>query len=724
MMAQPMTGIPLSQMPRMPGLSPAGPAGPQAPPLDSALAIAFQDRLSRHIEAQFTAAQRWKDGQITPILHECLRRRRGEYDADKLAQIQALGGCDTNFNLTESKCATLHAWLEDFTGAAGEDPWALDPTPVPDLPPPAMQEIYAAILQQFAPEYATVQQAVAAMPPDQAANLVQQLVQRVQQSAKQMHAQVTTRVLEEARDAANKLSAKVADQLREGGWYQAMAEVLSDFCTFPLAIMAGPEIEGTRRQRWTDTGCEVVVEPVLSYHRVSPFDFFPSPQCRTVQDEYVCERVRYSIPDLDALSQTPGWLPERLGTVIREFIASKQPLPLPSGVQPDPTRAMLENRYMSESVVATSTLEGIKYWGYVSGHDLLDWSNFNETTLAQHGFANVEEAKWYHVNALQLGRYCVQLMPVLDPLGRRPYAATSFEKVPGSLWGRSVPQKVAPWADAFTATLRNMINALAFVSGPMLQYDSSLYKAGPVSKLQPWSIFSYDGTKIPPGAGARRPFDFYQHQANLEQYLRVAEYCSAQSEESTGIFKYVAGSMDIKGGAQTATGLGMLMSAAGKVIKRSASFVDEDIIRPEIDMTVAFDNRYSTDPTLRGDVRVVPRGAVALIAKEQTWLRQKEFLETAINPALAGRNLVPDEGLAIVLRGMAKRADLPGERVVATDDRIQQAAAELQAMQDAMLASQQAGAQGGAGNARDVGVRGGQGPQMRPGAGGVVSGAA
>ena len=79
-----------------------------------AVAAPAMDGLAKHILRCFEEAQNWRAQNLDDRLLTCQRARNGEYSPTTLAQIQAQGGNDVFFNITELKCATAEAWIHYF----------------------------------------------------------------------------------------------------------------------------------------------------------------------------------------------------------------------------------------------------------------------------------------------------------------------------------------------------------------------------------------------------------------------------------------------------------------------------------------------------------------------------------------------------------------------------------------------------------------------------------
>ena len=60
----------------------------------------------------------------------------------------------------------------------------------------------------------------------------------------------------------------------------------------------------------------------------------------------------------------------------------------------------------------------------------------------------------------------------------------------------------------------------------------------------------------------------------------------------------------------------MMMNNAGKAIKQVISNIDRHVIQPAVERLWMWNMRYSDDPDLKGDVKVVAKGANALVVKD------------------------------------------------------------------------------------------------------------
>ena len=147
----------------------------------------------------------------------CLRTFNGQYDANQLREIRRFGGSEVYARIIAQKCRAASSLLRDIY-LGDTRPWAVKPPSAPQIPDEIQQNIDA--LLKLENQMVSQQQG---KPPDPADEQ-----------------QRRTSLLESALDAAKKKAAqqardsddKIEDILREGYFYQAIAEFLVDLPIF------------------------------------------------------------------------------------------------------------------------------------------------------------------------------------------------------------------------------------------------------------------------------------------------------------------------------------------------------------------------------------------------------------------------------------------------------------------------------------------------------------
>ncbi len=160
----------------------------------------------------------------------------------------------------------------------------------------------------------------------------------------------------------------------------------------------------------------------------------------------------------------------------------------------------------------------------------------------------------------------------------------------------------------------------------------------------------------------------------------------------------------------TATGLSMLMTNASKGIKSVLATIDKNIIRPSITELYIFNMMFSDDQSIKGDLNVVALGVASLIEKEQTQIRQIEFMNMlSANPIYT--DIIGYKGIAKLLRRAVVSMNLGDEGIVPDDKEIE--AKEMEAQRAKEMAMQAEMGMVGGGDAGGSGG-GGRSPLPNP----------
>ena len=163
--------------------------------------------------------------------------------------------------------------------------------------------------------------------------------------------------------------------------------------------------------------------------------------------------------------------------------------------------------------------------------------------------------------------------------------------------------------------------------------------------------------------------DFCQPNLNAETLMMVFEKFNALADDVSSIPRYMMGNEKVGGAGRTASGLAMLMGNAAKTLQNVAATVDRDVMEPLL--TDLFDMVMLTNPTMfKGDEQIVVKGVNYAQKREQDRMRQLEFLQLTGNPV--DLNIIGIPGRANVLRSVANNLGLDQDRVVPSDDDLQQ----------------------------------------------------
>lgn len=619
--------------------------------------------LAGHVKSFWQKAEQAKD-DVEDDMIEALRARRGEYTAQKAQQIQQQGQPVIYMMLASAKMRQVEALLRDVLIGAGTDkPWTLQPTPDPQLPPMLVQQIGQTLFQEV---QMALQSGIYVSVEDARIRL------------REMRDQVDAKLQEEARVKTERMENKMEDQLVEGQYLDALDQFISDLATYKTAFVAGPIVRKRPCLKWGENGELQVEEKLkLEWERVDPFDVYPAPWARNIQEGPLIRRHKLTRDDLNAMIGVEGYSDASIKQVLAQYGEDG----LHNWLSIDSERADAEGKEQVDSINSTGLIDALQYWGSASGQMLLDWGMEPE---------KVEDpSKEYQIEAWLVGTYVIKAVLNADPLARRPLYACSFQRVPGSVWGNSPYDLMRDCQDMCNAAARALSANLGISSGPQVSVLSDrLPPDEDITTMFPWKIWQFNSD--PMGGSSAKPIEFFQPSSNAMELMQVYERFSLLADEYTGIPRYMAG-LDSAGAGRTASGMQMMIGNASKVIRQVVGAIDTGILQPLLERLYYYNMRYSEDADLKGDVYVVARGALSLTTKEAAQVRTIEFLAQTLNPL--DSQIIGLEGRAELLRHAAKRLDLNPDKVIPPMSVIKErmAVAQIQAMQQQAAMAEQGG---------------------------------
>jgi hypothetical protein len=624
-----------------------------------AAAQALEDRQNQPFITGLTAYLRecWDAARIAkkPIETEmlsALRQRNGEYEPSKLMAIQQQGGSEVFMMITEVKCRAAESWLRDILLDTGMPPWDIQPTPIPDLSPDQDREIQA----QFEDAIMNIMEQQQAAPDPAQLMLLREVVSQ----------DYRFKLLQEAYNRVDRMKHVISDQFAQGGWVEAFNEFITDLVTHPAAFIKGPIVRRQRSLGWKqdETG-RTVPAPVErigpEYERVDPFNVYPEPGITNIGDGYLFEHHPLTRMALADLIGVPGYDDAAIRTVLEgnggnSWISTDIML----------TKEQEERKYYTE-MRPTEIFDTLEFWGKVSGKMLIEWGMSEEDIP--------DPAREYDANVWVVADYVIKAVLNYDPLGHKPYCKTSFIKAPGAFWGKSIPKILEDLQSICNAAARALVNNMGISSGP--QVEVNLDRIPPnedITQIHPWKIWQVTNDPIGSSAPAVR---FNQPNDNASTLMAVYEKFSKLADDHSGIPSYLYGDLNVQGAGRTSSGLSMLMGSAGKGIRQVVMHIDFDVTKPIVERQYVYNMRYHEDESIKGDVDIMPRGAINLANKETMNVRRIEFLNATANPI--DMEIIGPDGRAAILREVVKGLQMPVDDIIPSREKAVLRAANAQA---------------------------------------------
>ncbi len=590
--------------------------------------------LVAHLKRLWESAKTAKEPIQRQILED-YRQRNGEYEAETLAAIRETGGSEIYMLLTMNKCRTMQAWFSDVMLPEGDRPWDLETSPIAEVDPFTEMQIKQAVAQQVMEIF----QAQGVMPGKE----------EVIGMLEGMREEVLGRIEEEAESRKQKMVNQIEEDLVEGGFPDAFKAQLYDFVTTVGGIVVGPSMQKRHTLTWRQEGeafVPVEGEDIKKcYRRASPLDIYPSSNSSGPQDGFLFEHQRLPQSDLFAMIGAPGFDELAIKAVLDEYGRGG----LREWMWHDNERSQVEQKTHYSHENNENTIDTLVFWGPIRGQLLMEF-----------GMQGLDPYRSYEANAWMVGRYLIGVRLNRSPAGMRPYHISSLEQIPGSFWGHGLSYMLRDDQRMCNASARACANNMGIASGPQTVINdiSRLPANESVSQMYPWRVWQFGPDPI--GTSHRPPIEFFQPNSNANELLAVYTFFSNHADEF--VPSYFSGQQGGGGAADTAAGLSMLMSNATKTAKDGVRNLDGGIVRPVVRQTYVSNMLYHDDPSIKGDLNVVARGAMSLMAREQQTIRRQEFLNNTNNPT--DQAIIGLAGRAELLREVAKTLDMPADKIV------------------------------------------------------------
>lgn len=633
--------------------------------------------LANHVRTHWEAAKRTKWNMEERLL-KCLRQRKGRYDPTDERMIKQFGGSQIFMMITNAKCRTIESWIRDILIPAGDKPWSLDPTPVPDLPDDTMGKIR----NQVAGEALMISDFEG--PDKITGEMIDERIEELRKSQEQELKSISNA-------ESDRIETRIDDHFTEGGFYTELSRFIKDFATYPAAFLKGPVVRRKKMLVWEDSPegkiPKIQWKYIRTWKRVSPFDIYTAPAAKSVQDGYLIERERLRHRELIKMKGVPGFSEEAINEVLMEYAAGT----LQDWLWTDQEKANLEGR-PNEQDDPEAIIEALEYHGDIPGHLLIDWG------VDKKKIGNPADPVPAVVKLI--GRWVIMARINEDPYGEKPYYSASFDSSNDSIWGEAAPEIMEDCQRACNAFARAIINNAAIASGPQVEVHRDRLDAGEnPQRIYPWKLWF---TKSDTLGRNREAIHFYQPEMMTERLMKAYTYFFQQAGEQLGVPAYEQGLGGAASGAgKTAHGLSMLMNAASKIMKDAIMDIDNKVIKKVVYNTWIHTVLYDPDIDYRGDINIIARASEYLIVAEMLQARRQEFLAMTNNPN--DMAIIGLDGRARVLREIAKGLKLSDDVIPGEQD--------LAAKIEQTMMQQAAGMQpGGAGAPAPVGEPGAPGP--------------
>jgi hypothetical protein len=395
--------------------------------------------LARNVQDKFEVSKSLRVLQEV-VWKEALQNFNGTYGSDVTFRE---GASSVFVNLTQMKTMAAYSRLMAVMMPPAGYPWAIKPTPHPDLVKLGMKPEAALASPEMSPEF--------------------------------------KQVLSQAKAACDGMQNRIKDNLVETRWEEKFSRGVLDLVTFGTMIFKGPLAAPAAPKKWVLVDQEESfadkLKGLIGIHQkqqkyelvsdseddsradlewVSPFEFYPDPAAYTVSDAmWAIHRHVFNKNQMVELAEG-DFDAEEINLVLNEIQDGNWSAePWESGVD-------IINR-RSASMQMGKRYIVFEFWGYLSGREL---------KTAGHDVPDGDLNKMHLSNVWVCGNHCIKITVSNRANGKLPFFVVPYEKVPYKIWGRGVPEKMADPQAIINASARAMVEnmGIACVTGDTVVY--------------------------------------------------------------------------------------------------------------------------------------------------------------------------------------------------------------------------------------------------------------
>ncbi len=522
----------------------------------------------------------WKDKKrkIEEQWLKNLRAYNSVYDAETRSKFDP-NGSNQYIGITRMKTTAAYSRLVDiFFPASGHKFWGIKPTPFPTL----SDETYDK--EDFT-------------DPDTGEQLTDE--------------EILTETTE-------KMSARIGDQLTEADADSLVRAAIKDACTFGSGVIKAGMVKVERKKNWVQGigEWELVQEDhiIPGIGQPSPFDVYFDTNANSAESSIgVYERHVLNKEEVRELKNSTGFRDEVIEELITDYPDGNH-----NREHHEIERQSLGNIQQFDS---SGYYEVLEYWGYVDGQDMRNANiDVDEADLKTGYMANI----WIS------GHKVIKIL-IDDSINKgRKYFVFPYEQISNQLWGVGVPEIMMDSQDVLNAAFRRLLDDIA-MSGNQLEINVDRLDDRSVTnayKIKPWKIWYRSG-----GDDANNAITVHKVPSIGGDLIQIITMVRNFIDDETNLPSLISG-QPLEGhapGAETASGMSMLMGAAQVVIKSVVKNIDDFLIKPLIRSYYNFNMEWSMDDDIQGDMKIEALGSAILIAKEIQNRSMAEFLTITAN---------------------------------------------------------------------------------------------
>lgn len=482
-------------------------------------------------------------------------------------------------NITRPYVDASAARVGDMLLPTDDWPWAIEPTPMPDM-----------------------EEAVASPETDQPIQLSDGTTIQKSEMAKSLIAAATKRG-----DAAQE---RIRDWHVECQWHAETRKVIEDTARIGTGVLKGPYPIKKRSKTWAtapDGVTTLTIKETISpaSRRIDPVNLYPDPSCgeNIHNGSYIFERDLVTKKQLMDLIGVPGYFEHQIRQCLEEGAVMATAVEKRNGVG-------------SSSNTEKDQYEIWYFHGMVDAQDL-------QAIGCECGDTDSAFALLTLVN----NRVIKAALNPLDT-GEFPYDVMVWQRRSGTWTGIGVSRQIRVPQRGINAGCRNLLDNAGLGSGPQL-----FIKAGKVEPadgnwaMTPRKIWNINSDED----GRAEDFIHAVVIPMIERELmEIIQFFLKMAEDVTGLPAIMQG--QIGKAPDTVGGMTLLFNNASSVLRRIARLFDDRLTTPHIRRYYDWLMQYSDNPGEKGDAQIKAIGSSALVERDIQNQEMIGMAQMVLNP--------------------------------------------------------------------------------------------
>ena len=267
--------------------------------------------------------------------------------------------------------------------------------------------------------------------------------------------------------------------------------------------------------------------------------------------------------------------------------------------------------------------------------------------LAKYNVTGLEDNEFYNCEIAMTGYRVIQVRVNKDPhLQTRPVYTASFYRTNGDrIAGDGIAQRLRDIERAYHACLMYLMRNAANASAPICEADyrrvAKYLSDDDLGKIIPGTMYLTDSD----GGQNNAALKFTNIPSNLQGYEQLLTMFMQLADRVTNIPASLHGEAVGSGAMRTFRGMSMLQGNATKALHAAVSNIATGVFNDLGELLYNMNMIYSEDAAVKGDSKIITKGAEGILAKELDKQSAMEILQviSAVGAQMqgAGINLAP-----------------------------------------------------------------------------------